>query len=260
MIIRKYVTYIMILLIVFMAGCLHKDDDESSAGPTSIPRGDTNTSPIANAGSNQSIKLGTKVHLDGSGSFDPDGDELTYAWRFTTTPSGNTDSLSNNTLQSSSFTPNAVGEYKIELIVNDGTVDSAPDLVSIKVSPVDGTNLPPSADAGKNRQVTSGDSVTLDGSNSRDSDGNIVSYSWVSKDSSISLSPTRTATTTFIAPVMSISTDYKFELTVKDNDGASSIDTVMIKVLPRNEAPMAKASIDKKGCNPSPALKIHTHE
>ena len=204
-----------------------------------------NLAPTAKAGSNQSIKLGTKINLDASSSFDPEGNELSYTWRFTETPNGNTDSLSNDKSKFSSFTPSAVGEYKVELVVNDRQSDSAPDIVTITVTVADAENLPPIADAGQNREVISGDSITLNGGNSRDSDDSIVSYSWASEDTSISLSSANTATTTFIAPEVNESKTYHFELTVTDNDGESSSDTIVITVMPRKESPTANATADK---------------
>ena len=65
--------------------------------------------------------------LDGTGSSDPDSDPLTYAW---TAPAS-------VTFDDASATPTAtfpgLGTFTISLVVNDGTVNSAPDTVDIKV-------------------------------------------------------------------------------------------------------------------------------
>ena len=44
-----------------------------------------NEQPVANAGSPQSVGIGTKVKLDGSGSYDRDEDSSSYSW-FLTAP------------------------------------------------------------------------------------------------------------------------------------------------------------------------------
>jgi len=106
-------------------------------------------------------------------------------------------------------------------------------------------NMSPIADSGSNRQVTSGESVTLNGGSSSDSDGNIVSYRWVSEESGVSLSRANTARPTFIAPTVSDSKTYSFKLTVTDNDGAMDSDIMVVTVVARNEAPTAKAKADK---------------
>jgi len=93
----------------------------------------TNTAPVANAGTAQSVDEGATVTLDGSGSSDADaGDVLTYLW---TAPTGIT--LSDTTVVSPTFTApdvNTDTQYTFSLVVNDGTESSAADEVVITVN------------------------------------------------------------------------------------------------------------------------------
>jgi hypothetical protein len=93
-----------------------------------------NRPPVGDAGSDQIVQCacqtpgGTKVTLDGSGSYDPDGDLLTYTWtgQFAESPaSGPTTTVT--------LDPGCLGTYPIILVVNDGNVDSEPDTVQITV-------------------------------------------------------------------------------------------------------------------------------
>jgi len=90
-----------------------------------------NKAPTANAGPDQTVYGWidgiADVTLDGSGSSDPDGDELTYTWTWTIGSQSYTSTGVNPTIELS------VGLHTIELIVNDGTQDSAPDQVVIAV-------------------------------------------------------------------------------------------------------------------------------
>jgi uncharacterized membrane protein len=91
-----------------------------------------NTAPTANAGPDQALDqtspAGADATLDGSASSDADGDPLTYLWTWLDgagTPQ-----------QSTAVKPVVslpVGTTVITLVVNDGTVDSAPDTVSVTV-------------------------------------------------------------------------------------------------------------------------------
>ena len=94
---------------------------------------DQNEQPSANAGPDQVTGVGEKVQLDGSNSTDPEGDPLTYEWKFKASPDGSTAELSDPKAKTLEFTPDKPGKYIVELIVNDGLESSDPDTVSIEV-------------------------------------------------------------------------------------------------------------------------------
>ncbi len=132
---------------------------DSAADTVTITVG--NVAPTANAGPDQAgVSQGATVTLDGSGSSDAGGDALTYAWTLTTVPAGSAAVLSSTTAVGPTFDTDIVGNYVAELVVNDGTVDSAPDTVTVTVA-----NVAPTANAGPDQPgVVQGATVTLDGS------------------------------------------------------------------------------------------------
>lgn len=90
-----------------------------------------NKVPIADAGHDQNIRPGIVVNLDGSNSSDPDGDLLNYHWEFVTRPNGSAAVLLNPTAVKPSFRIDTLGKYTLQLVVNDGQVNSAPDSVTV---------------------------------------------------------------------------------------------------------------------------------
>jgi PKD domain len=146
-----------------------------------------NLPPAANAGPDQSVVVGQTVSLDGVQSTDANRDALTYRWSVrkpdnvtVITPTGSTSALA-------SFVPDVAGTYVASLIVNDGLSDSSADTVTILV----GTgNVPPSAHAGPHTPNNEGRAryvllntasptpVVLDGSLSRDANGDSLTFAW----------------------------------------------------------------------------------
>jgi hypothetical protein len=188
----------------------------------------SNVAPVANAGPNQNVITTSIVALDGSGSSDADaGDTLTYLWSFTSKPSGSSATLSNTTIVNPTFTADLDGDYALQLIVNDGTVDSAPDTVTVTATTANAT---PVANAGIDQSVDTLSVVTLDGSGSSDADaGDTLTYLWsfTSKPSgsSAALSSTTIVNPTFTADLAG---DYVVQLIVNDATVNSSPDTVTV--------------------------------
>lgn len=103
---------------------------DSNMATVTITVNPVNDYPVANAGIDQTVEStspqGAKVTLDASGSFDPDGDLITYKW---TAPGIVFD-------DPTSQTPSGIfplGTTTVTLVVNDGYVDSEPDTVAITV-------------------------------------------------------------------------------------------------------------------------------
>jgi hypothetical protein len=124
---------LLALSLLVLSACGGDSDEPAGGGsPGGAP---SNSAPTANAGPDQNVGENSTVDLDGTGSSDPDGDALTYAWVQTEGPSV---SLSDANSAQSSFTAPGVtaGNTLIlgfQLTVDDG-ITSATDSVEVTVS------------------------------------------------------------------------------------------------------------------------------
>ena len=202
-----------------------------------------NTAPVANAGPDQSVQVGTMVTLNGSGSTDADRNPLTYDWSLISTPSGSAATLSNPTAAKPAFVADKAGQYVVQLIVNDGTVNSTPDTVTIAAAM---GNTAPVANAGPDQTVAINTTVILDGSASHDVDRNALTYQWAlttkPTGSAATLGNSTTAMPNFVADVAG---QYVGQLIVNDGMVSSAPDTVTIMAGVGNTAPVANAGPDQ---------------
>ncbi len=74
-----------------------------------------------------------EVVLDGTGSYDPDGDPLAFSWTVRDESGAGVDTLSGP----SPSVELGIGTYTIELVVNDGYADSGPSESEIEVTVID---------------------------------------------------------------------------------------------------------------------------
>ena len=181
--------------------------------------------------------------MDGSGSSDPSGQlPLTYAWSFVSKPAGSTVTLSNPSIVNPTFTPDAVGNYLIQLIVtNTAGFPSTPATVTISTF-----DSPPLANAGPDQAITViGTVVHLNGSQSYSPGGLPITYQWsfVSKPvgSNATLTGPTTVTPSFVADVHG---DYSIQLIVTDSLGTASSPAI-VNVTSNNVVPVANAGLSQ---------------
>jgi hypothetical protein len=145
------------------------------------------------------VFVGTQVQLDGSMSYDLEGDPLRHQWQFLTRPQGSVTQLYGADTAAPSFVPDAKGTYEIRLIVSDPW-DSGEDTVIVSFN-----NVKPVADAGVNQAVPAGTTVQLDGTGSTDANGDPLTFLWtlvsVPAGSTAALSGSECPEPTFFADV-----------------------------------------------------------
>lgn len=98
---------------------------QSCTAPVNVP-------PVADAGADVTLPAGRVAVLDGTGSFDADDgpEALSYDWNQVSGPAV---ALSDPAAPSPTFIPSTAGLYEFALVVSDGSDESAPDTVDVRV-------------------------------------------------------------------------------------------------------------------------------
>jgi hypothetical protein len=184
-----------------------------------------NLPPVAVINVPSTVSGGATVVLDGSASFDPNGDVITFVW----TTSGPALNLS-DPARPTFIAPisAATTSFFIRLNVSDGqyTTSAFNDVV------VTASNQPPLANAGPNQTVSTGQLVTLDGTLSEDPEGQALEYIWTQTSGpSVILNLVDSAHPTFTTP--NTTSTLIFSLVVNDGTTNSvAASTVSVFVFP----------------------------
>src|SRR5213594_2934893 len=165
--------------------------------------------PVANAGPDQFTQTLSRLAFNGSGSFDPGGTIVSYAWRF-----GDGGTASGIAVTHGYAT---AGVYTATLTVTDSRGASASDTAVVRVA-----DRPPVANAGPDQSGILGSAVTLRGSGS-DPDGTITSYRWDFGDGASASGATA-------SHAYATAGAYTAKLTVTDDRGAQASDSALVAI------------------------------
>ncbi len=142
----------------------------------------SNSVPVANIASGPATEIvlsseSAVYTLDGTNSFDIDGDGLEYFWTVDEQPFGSAAGLRDNKSDVAELLVSVRGRYVVSLVVNDGQTVSAKTSISIDVVGSE-PNRPPIAVPGEYGIFADKDYFELDAYQSSDPDGDPISYQW----------------------------------------------------------------------------------
>jgi hypothetical protein len=223
------------------------DGQLSDTKPISVTVSHVNLAPIADAGTDQIAPEDVTACLDGSGSYDPEGDTLLFAWVQLDGPSV---VLDNPNASGPCFSTPDVGPggatLHFQLTVTDShnlpSTNSA--IVAVKVTYI---NHAPTAEAGDEQTVDEGTTVHLNGS-ATDPDLNTPTYAWSQVSGpTVMLSSASDAAATFTAPQVPCGgAIVVMRLTVDDGYGGIATDDVNINIANVNNVPTADAGMNQQ--------------
>jgi len=166
------------------------------------------------------------VDFDASGSFDPGGESITYAWSF-----GDGSTGVGVVVRHTYYT---AGIYAVLLTVRNGSgdEDQATATIAVSEAPAPGNEKPDAEFTSTPNVGEAPLTVSFDASGSSDSDGHITSYQWTFGDGASGSGATTSHT-------YDDSGTYEVWLMVADNNGATDTATTTIQATASNVPPVA---------------------
>jgi nuclear transport factor 2 (NTF2) superfamily protein len=112
--------------------------------PTPLPP--TNSKPVAHiSSSSTNVTVGTQVTLNGSSSYDPDGDDIdSYDW-ILGIPTGSNSDITSSSASTMTFTPDKAGTYRVQLTVTDENGKANSTNISVNATDITQTYFDPEA-------------------------------------------------------------------------------------------------------------------
>jgi len=182
----------------------------------------------------QTVDEDVLVTLDGSGSSDPDDGIATWAWEQDKIEGVPDLAMTGADTAKATFTSPRVDSnglaFTLKLTVTDQAGQHATAACVVNVT---FDNEPPTAEAGDALfDQPAGTLIVLNGAASSDSDGALVAYAWQqTRGTSVDLEDAYTEAPHFTAPTLASEETLEFTLTVTDDEGLKSIDTVSVHIL-----------------------------
>jgi large repetitive protein len=233
--------------------------------PVSVTIYHKNLPPVAIANATVTVPAGGTAHLDGSTSYDPEGDALTFTWVQVPavgepvvgmlTPE---DPPTNSKMSFDAPTVGPAGaDLHFQLTIADG---HNPPVTAAAVVHVTYVNHPPTANPGNDQNKNEGDTVSLIGSGT-DPDGNPLTFTWSYLSGpaiTLNVDPSDSSKATFTAPqVFCAGGAVVMTLTVDDSFGGTDSKNVTINIANLNHAPSADAGGNQSNIHEGDLVELH---
>jgi parallel beta-helix repeat protein len=201
-------------------------------GPlTTTEKRSGNRKPTARIKADEQTFTGRRAILDASDSTDPDGDALGYSWKLTAKPDGSKARLNRPDKVKSAFKADKPGTYTVQLTVTD-RLGAAGKPVSRDIV-VPANRAPKAAISEVLSKVSTGDTITLYGSASKDPEKQPLTYKW-----SLVYKPRNSQATLSGADgeesSLSIDVDGSYSVQLVVNDGSQDSEPVSINISTKN--------------------------
>ncbi|KAF1047390.1 PKD domain-containing protein [Xylophilus sp.] len=238
-------------------------DQTSAAAEATVTVSTANSSPVISLNVPATAVRGETIVLDGSGSSDPDGDQLHYRWSIPTyianignpKPQASNATIGSATSAKATFVPDAAGTYYFDVTVYDGSV-AATQRVTVKVTKPEGaTNIEPVAQVGavtfaevNATECEIGAYCGVSASRSYDADGDTLTYKWTWWNTATpDIKNTATGSSLILSALDPRTTAATYGIQLVANDGTVDSTTANYTVIVKtgaNKALSAKVTVD----------------